>query len=80
MDTGEAVRNRIIELCEEKRWRTRALAGFAGIPPTTLRHIIKGRSDNPGILTIKKICDGLGISLADFFNTPVFQNLEQEIK
>jgi len=80
VNTNEAVRNRIIELCTTKRWAFFALANYSGIPPSTMRNIIDGKSQNPGIVTIKKICDGLEISLAEFFSTPVFHNLEQEIK
>ena len=57
--------------------------GFATIsviPYTTIQSIIYGQSKNPGITTIKKICDGLEISVTDFFDTETFKNLEQEIK
>jgi len=80
MDTSEAVRKRIMELCFKKRWTFNAVANYAGIPPSTIRNIVDGKSKNPGIVTIKKICDGLEISLTDFFDTPEFRNLEQEIK
>lgn len=80
MNTQEAVKNRIIELCTAKRWAFNALASFSGIPSSTMKNIINGDSKNPGIVTIKKICDGLGITLAEFFNTNEFNNLEQEIK
>ena len=80
MNTREAVTDRIIELCEKKRWAHNALATYSGIPSSTLKNIINGKSTNPGIVTIKKICDGLEISLADFFDTDLFRSLEQEIK
>lgn len=80
MDTYELVRNRIIELCGKKRWSYNALANYSGIPTSTMRNIIDGKSTNPGIVTIKKICDGLEISLIDFFDLPEFASLEQEIK
>ena len=78
MGTAEAVKNRIIELCTARRWSYHALAGYSDIPSSTMTHIIDGTSKNPGIVTIKKICDGLGITLVEFFNTPVFENLEIE--
>jgi transcriptional regulator with XRE-family HTH domain len=56
------------------------LATISGIPYTTIKSIIYGQSKNPGITTIKKICDGLEISVTDFFDTETFKNLEQEIK
>ena len=80
MDTREIVRQRIIELCSKKRWSYHALANYSGISPSTMRNIIDGKSSNPGIVTIKKICDGLEIPLTDFFNTQAFSSLEQEIK
>ena len=80
MNTSEAVKNRIIELCAAKRWSFNALAGYSGIHSSTMRNIIDGKSQNPGIVNIKKICDGLDITLGEFFSTPVFDNLEQEIK
>jgi transcriptional regulator with XRE-family HTH domain len=78
MDTRQMVLDRIIELCKAKRWAFNALANFSGIHPSTMKNIISGRSANPGIVTIKKICDGLEISLAEFFDTEGFRSLEQE--
>jgi len=80
MDTRYVVQQRIIELCSQRRWAFHALANFSGIPSSTLKNIINGESKNPGIVTIKKICDGLGISLAEFFDTETFRSLEQEIE
>jgi len=80
MDTRKAVQNRVIELCNAKRWAVNALANYSGIPSSTMRNIVNGQSKNPGIVTIKKICDGLGITLGEFFATPEFDSLEQEIK
>ena len=80
MNTGETVKNRIIELCGKKRWSYNALANYSGIPSSTLKNIISGKSENPGIVTIKKLCDGLEITLGQFFSTPEFDNLEQEIE
>ena len=80
MDTSKVVRNRVIELCQAKRWSFNSLANYSGIPSGTMKNIVNGRSKNPGIVTIKKICDGLEMSLAEFFNTVEFQTLEQEIK
>ena len=57
-----------------------ALARSAGIPPSTVKNILNGASKNPGVVTIKMICDGLGISLIEFFDTDEFQELEQEIR
>ena len=80
MNTKNAVANRIIELCGQKDIAINALANIAGISPSTLYSVLNEKSQNPGIVTIKKLCDGLEISLYDFFNTETFKTLEQEIK
>lgn len=78
--TIDCVANRIIELCSERNMSINGLARSAGLPPTTVKNILNGASRNPGIVTIKIICDGLGITLIDFFDTESFKNLEQEIQ
>lgn len=80
MDIAQATKERIEELCEKKKINFWRLATISGIPYTTIKSIIYGQSKNPGITTIKKICDGLEISVTDFFDTETFKNLEQEIK
>ena len=80
MDTRKAVANRLLELCEEKRLSVNALARISAVPPSTLKNIINGGSKNAGVVTLKKLCDGLEISIFDFFNTETFKTLEQEIK
>lgn len=56
------------------------LANESGVAPSTIKNILYGKSQNPGIVTLKMLCDGLGISLTEFFDTAEFKNLEQEIK
>lgn len=80
MKTEQAVRQRIYDLIRENNLSINGLAYSAGMPPTTLKNILSGVSRNPGIVTIKIICDGLGISLSEFFDCDLFQNLEQEIE
>ncbi len=80
MDTHKAVANRLLELCESKNLSVNALARISAVPPSTLKNIINGGSQNSGIVTLKKLCDGLEISIYDFFNTETFKTLEQEIK
>lgn len=80
MSTYYIVKNRILSLCEEKRMTINKLATESGIAPSTIKNILYGKSRNPGIVTIKMLCDGMGISLPEFFNTTEFKNLEQEIK
>ncbi len=80
MNTREAVANRIIELCKERDLKVNALARYAAVPPSTLKNIVNGGSKNPGIVTLKLICDGFGITLEEFFATEAFRSLEQEIR
>jgi len=77
MDTYTAVKNRILVLCEEKKFSIHKLALESGVAPSTIKNILYGKSKNPGIVTIKMLCDGLGISITDFFNTSDFEKLEQ---
>ena len=80
MDTYTTVKNRILYLCEEKRVTINKLATESGVAPSTIKNILYGKSHNPGIVTLKMLCDGLGISLTEFFDTEEFRNLEQEIR
>lgn len=80
MDTVSAVKNRILRLCDERNMSINKLATVCALPPSSVKNILYGKSQNPKLLTIKMICDGLGITLGDFFSTPEFDALEQEIK
>ena len=71
---------RILTLCGEKNITINKLSTESGIAPSTIKNILFGKSKNPGIVTLKMFCDGLGITLTEFFDTPDFHNLEQEIK
>ena len=75
----KAVKNRILGICEERDLTINALATAAGLPPSSIKNILYGKSKNPKIATIKIICDGINMSLKDFFDSPDFDNLEQEI-
>lgn len=80
MTTRECVVKRIVELCMQRNWSFSKLAYVSAVPPSTVKNILNGKSQNPGIVTIKKLCDGLDITLVEFFDTDDFRNLEQEIK
>ena len=80
MDTVTAVKNRILTLCGKREISINKLATMCGLPPSSIKNILYGKSQNPKLLTIKIICDGLGITLGEFFSTPEFDALEQEIK
>ena len=75
----EAVKNRLLRLLAENKMSIHKLAMESGVPPSTIKNILYGKSKNPGIVTLKILCDGLGISIVDFFNTEEFINLDQEI-
>ena len=80
MNTVSAVRDRILQLCEERNMSINKLATLSALPPSSVKNILYGKSQNPKLLTIKLLCDGLGITLREFFSTPEFDALEQEIK
>ena len=80
MNIGEAVKLRIIELCENNHITVNKLATICGITQSTLSNITGGRNNSTTISTIKKLCDGLEITIEDFFHSELFRDLEQEIK
>lgn len=79
MDTITAVRNRILQLCGQRDMTISRLATVSALPPSSIKNILYGKSRNPKLITIKMICDGLGITLGEFFSTPEFDALEQEL-
>lgn len=80
MSLQECIKRRILELCEEKNITRYALANLAGIHKSTIKNLYNGRSKYPKVITIKIICDALGMTLSEFFDTEYFNNLEQEIQ
>lgn len=80
MNTREAIAVRILELCKERGITPNGLSNLSAVPQATIKSILNGESRNPGTVTIKKLCDGLDISLGEFFSAPVFDALEQEIQ
>ena len=80
MDTISAVKNRILQLCGERNISVNRLASISALPHSSVKNILYGKSQNPKLLTIKMLCDGLGITLGEFFSTPEFDALEQEIR
>lgn len=80
MDTREAIAMRIRELCNARNITPTRLSSISAVPQATIKSILNGESKNPGTVTIKKLCDGLEITIGEFFNTPTFDELEQEIK
>ncbi len=80
MNTRETIAARILQLCRERGITPNKLSTIAAVPRATIKIILNGESQNPGAVTIKKLCDGLEITLGEFFSTPEFDELEQEIK
>ncbi len=80
MNIGEAVRLRILELCRDNNITINRLATISGITQSTLNNIVSGRNNTTTISTVKKVCDGLNISIISFFDTELFHDLEQEIR
>ena len=80
MNITEAVKRRFDELCYERGINYSQLATISGVPYTTVKSIFYGQSNNPGISTIKKLVDGLDMTIVEFFDTDYFATLEQEIK
>ncbi len=79
MTIGNAVRYRLLELCGERNITINKLSTMCGITQSTLNNIVSGRNNSTTVSTVQKICDGLEISITDFFSSPIFLNLEQEI-
>ena len=80
MIIGDAVRLRIRELCEERNITINRLANISGITQSTLNNIVNKRNKSATVATIKKLCDGLDITIVEFFDCDLFKNLDQEIE
>ncbi|MDR1570521.1 MAG: helix-turn-helix transcriptional regulator [Oscillospiraceae bacterium] len=80
MDVSRATITRLRALCLSKGITVNGLSYRAGVTQSTVNDIFTGKTHNPGIATLKKLCDGLDISMRNFFNSPLFEDLEQEIK
>ena len=80
MNIGEATKLRILELCSENKITVNKLATISGITQSTLSNIVGGRNNSATVSTIKKLCDGLNISIRDFFASKLFDDLEQELR
>ena len=80
MNIGEAVRERILELCRERDISINRLSSMSGVTQSTVNNIVSGRNRSTTISTIKKLCDGLCITIEEFFHSDLFRELEQEIQ
>lgn len=77
MKAQDMLVERINNLCKERRMSYYALSYESAVPMTTLMHIVDKTTINPGVLTIGKLCDGLGITLKEFFDSPEFENIDR---
>lgn len=80
MNTKQAVAARILQLCDERDMAINALASVSGVSPSTIYSMLNEKSNNPGVVSIKKLCDGLDITVREFFDSELFDDTEQEIK
>ena len=80
MNIGEAVKKRIVELCHQRNITINKLATISGVTQSTINNIVSGRNNSTTVATVKKLCDGLEITIGEFFRCEIFDNLEQEIK
>ena len=80
MTIGEAVRQRIIQLCQARNISINKLSSISGVTQSTVNNIVSGRNNSATVSTIQKLCDGLGITIDEFFHSDLFLGLEQEIK
>ncbi|WP_317854211.1 helix-turn-helix transcriptional regulator [Chakrabartyella piscis] len=80
MTVGEAVKQRLLRLCEGRGITINKLATMSGVTQSTLNNIVSGRNNSTTISTIKKLCDGLDITIIDFFDDDLFRTLEQELQ
>lgn len=80
MTIGEAVKERILQLCAENELSINKLSTISGVTQSTVNNIISGRNNSATVATIQKLCDGLGITIVDFFSDELFKDIEPEVK
>ncbi len=80
MTAKEAVAKRILQLCDERNIAVNTLANISGVSPSTVYSMLNEKSQNPGVVSLQKLCDGLDITLRQFFDSELFDDIEQEVK
>ncbi len=80
MKIGEAVQRRILQLCDQRNLSVNKLSTLSGVTQSTVNNIISGRNNSATLATVKKLCDGLEITVTEFFESPLFDGLEQELQ
>ena len=79
MGIAEMVRARLISLCRERDITVNRMCELSAVPQSTVNNFLNGKKHNLGIITLKKLTDGLNLSITDFFYTEAFRALDQEI-
>lgn len=79
MDIGEAVKVRILQLCRERGLSVNKLCTVSGVTQSTVNNIISGRNHSVTVSTLQKLCDGLGITIEEFFRADCFLDIEPEV-
>ena len=80
MRIGQAVRDRILQICEERHISVNKLCNMSGVTQSTVNNIMSGRNNSATVSTIQKLCDGAGITIRVFLESELFDHLEQEIQ
>ena len=80
MTLGEALSARLVELCEERGLTINKLCNISGVTQSTVNNLLNGRNNSTTVSTIKKLCDGADITLAEFFDSDLFKTLDPEIR
>ena len=80
MTAKEAVAKRILQLCDKRNIAVNTLANISGVSPSTVYSMLNEKSQNPGVVSLQKLCDGLDITLRQFFDSEIFDDIEQEVK
>ncbi len=78
MKISEAMSKKLLKICEERGISVNKLASMCCLTQSTVQNIIEGNSTNPKLLTVVRICEGLGISLSEFFDDELFSNIDRE--
>jgi len=78
MNLQEAIKYRVLQLCKERKITINKLATLSGISQSTVNSLVDGTSQNPKVLTILRLCLGLGMEIKDFFDDPIFFGLDDE--
>lgn len=78
MKINEALSKKILKICEERNISVNHLATICCLTQSTIQNIVTGYSENPKLLTIVRICDGLGMTLQEFFDDDLFKNINRE--